>query len=292
MFISRGRTVAIHDASRTPLTRLMVSPGVRHGRLVYRAPDGSILELEYLDGKPVACLLTTPHGAEIRGDACVHRLLGLLGERRGLIEVIELTPEQVRVDLDYMPSARLSQRAATTLLERLQAPRPARPAAPVRAAPARAPPRQPTPRAPERVQPTQPPPPRPPTPRPPVEARHVEEEAVRIESMLGSSGIRVSDFFDFNMAAYLVLRGSEVPVTGEAGTCLEIVAKILPPSVPTYLYCSDDNSTLRLLVDPERRSLYAMLERQGRLFFGVKALRESETVKPVRARLYILASGR
>ncbi len=296
MFISRGRTVALYDASRRSLAEVLKDHNIPYSRVIYHAADGSTYSIEYDAGDIKACIMVTRGGSIVQGDPCLLRLAELLHQRTGMIEVLELTPSQVKVDLDYNPHSLVSDRVKRSFMERVKAKPPSPPS--TTAAP-------PTPRRVERKEAATAQPPRA-TEKPMLvergvvartELREVEETrepvgpSLKPIEVIEATGLNISDSFDFNLAARVMIEGSEVPAEGvEAESCLDIVTKILPLTATLYLYCSDGTNTLRMIVNTGKSVIHAMTEREGKVSFGVKALEDAKAIKASRIKLYLLGS--
>ena len=116
MFIARGRTIAFHHLHREPLPEVLrryVESGLT-GRLVVRTP-GATAELELMRGRVVG-LVAEAGGRALAGREALRVLQELASARDGFVEVVELSEDRVRVDMESLPQARVEHE---TVLEAL-----------------------------------------------------------------------------------------------------------------------------------------------------------------------------
>ena len=106
MFISRGRSLKIKSTSDLPVAEaLREALDIGDARVSLYAADGSRIHVEVSSEGRAGCVAETPKGV-VEGPECLH-LFWKAGEKGGVVEVIQLTPEQTRLDLDSRPDSLL-----------------------------------------------------------------------------------------------------------------------------------------------------------------------------------------
>lgn len=112
MFVSRGRTIEIIDAFKKNLLEVILSYIGREGyyRILYRDPDGNTYTVFLGDKTIIACNYIDNIGNVIVGDRCWNELVkkGVLLKDVGVIEVVELTKNQIMYDLEAIHGQRLT----------------------------------------------------------------------------------------------------------------------------------------------------------------------------------------
>lgn len=105
MFISRGRSVRIRSTRDLPVAEaLQEALSLRDARVTLYAPDGSRIHVEVSSDGRAGCIAETGKGL-VEGLDCLRLLWEASGKENGVVEVIQLTPEQTRLDLDSRPSS-------------------------------------------------------------------------------------------------------------------------------------------------------------------------------------------
>ncbi len=280
MFIARGRTIALYSAATRNLSSILSElPSPRFtGRITY-SDAARVLSLELQDGKIVGCAYQGPEGT-VLGERCLEKARECMERVEGIIEVIELTPDTVRIDLDSLPGARL--------------PRPVDPASIVPRKPAQPPPQPPTPTprpaeakpaaaapkpaaAPPAATVTQPPP----TPTP-------EEEVPSFEPVREVPGLEIAaeppSLASMADAVINAKSFREAP-SGAWENCFSALIDHARMGVK-YVVCVDARGWVhRVLV--EGRRVYAVSVKAGRVFYGGDSLGLAKTGEPRRVEVYM-----
>ncbi len=106
MFISRGRSLKIKSTRDLPVAEaLREALDIGDARVSLYAADGSRIYVEVSSEGRAGCVAETPKGV-VEGPECLH-LFWEAGEKGGVVEVIQLTPEQTKLDLDSRPDSLL-----------------------------------------------------------------------------------------------------------------------------------------------------------------------------------------
>ncbi len=117
MFLSRGRTIAIHDPWRNSLREVLREHMLSRftGRIISYARKYDAY-IEILRGEAIGLIVVEKERGNIYyGDKAVDYINRLLDVREGMIEVIELDENKVNIDLNAEPSARVKQETASEL---------------------------------------------------------------------------------------------------------------------------------------------------------------------------------
>ncbi|BEP17335.1 hypothetical protein PYJP_06870 [Pyrofollis japonicus] len=111
LFLSRGRTLRFHEffneAPRTVLEKYMETGFT--GRIQINTPDYYV-EIELLDGKPVAIIAREQGTGSIMKGKDALKILGrVLDSKEGFAEIVELSKENIGIDLESEPEAAIDQ---------------------------------------------------------------------------------------------------------------------------------------------------------------------------------------
>jgi len=118
LFLSRGRTIKFHKLFEEDLPSIIRDYAGKGftGRLIIYLDDYTI-ELELQGGRIVAAMAEEKAGGNIvKGEDAIKLLRGKLGERNGYVEVVELSDEKIRVDLEYALDAHVPGLSVEQLL--------------------------------------------------------------------------------------------------------------------------------------------------------------------------------
>ncbi|KSW12444.1 hypothetical protein CF15_06890 [Pyrodictium occultum] len=282
MFVSRGRTRGFIQLGPSTLREAIAEAlgglGKEGLRLVYYTPEG--LQV-YLEASPslLACIAAAPGGAVAAGEECLELLARRADDRRGVVEIIELTEHQVAVDAEERPEA-----VVPGGLERLRAvlagvgrgegaggPQPAPGEAAARPAEQEAGPAA--------------------GPGEAVEAAG-EEDLEELMEMLRVRGLRLSDTFNVLALAALSSRGRAVEVRAGDKPCMDIVDDALALHTRVAVVCRGGGGTLYVYADPGAGRLEAYyMDDGGGALLGAEALRRAGRLVPREVRVYVEAGG-
>ena len=276
MYTTIGRVLRVTDASRFPLTSALAwALRLGDARLVYRAPDGRIFQLDLARDGRAGCI-SVGRGM-LQGRPCLQELARFASARSGTIEIIQLSPQLVNVDLRSWPQSIIpggveevrrafglapAARPAAAPQPAAPPPRPAAAAAQPAAAPAR-PAAMPAAR---------------PAPPPPAAA-----PAVRLPA-----GYQLVEEFSHLAAAAIAIRGEELSAHVEGKTCTDAVIDALP-AIPgrAYIVCRTERGSLHVLVEGKRVSAVYEPGDGGPLLAGAEALARASREGAREARVYI-----
>ena len=118
LFLSRGRTIKFHKLFEEDLPSILRDYASKEftGRLIIYLDDYTI-ELELRGGRVVAAMAEEKaSGNIVKGEDAINLLRGKLGDRNGYVEVVELSDEKIRVDLEYAPDSRVPGLSVEQLL--------------------------------------------------------------------------------------------------------------------------------------------------------------------------------
>jgi len=292
MYVSRGHTVKLTDASRLPLGEA-IRELLRMGdaRLVFYAPDGSVYELEVSSRGRAGCVAQLPGGRVLYGTECLQSLAKHLRSQQGVIELIELDAQRVRTDFITLPQSLLPM--GVEEVRRLvgggqAAPQPQQPAprpqpapaergAAAAAAPAAAP------QPPAAAQPVQLPAPAPGVAGAPTVSQQLRAYLDSFERR----GLRPRDSFNILAAAAVAVSGREVEAQGTARPCLDIVSDILVLRGRAVVDCRGDGARVVVLLDTARGRVEALLQRGDREATGLSALEEAARIRPDAVKVFL-----
>ena len=297
MYVSRGHTVKLTDASRLPLDEA-IRELLRMGdaRLVYYAPDGSVYELEVSSRGRAGCVAQLPGGRVLYGTECLQSLAKHLHSRQGVIELVELDAQRVRTDFITLPQSLLPMGVeevrrligeAQPARQQPQAAAPAAPSPQPRQAAATAAPAAAAPPAAQAAAPAQPAP----VPAPPAPgvagAPTVSEQLRAYLSSFERRGLRPSDSFNILAAAAVAVSGREVEAQGTARPCLDIVSDLLVLRGRAVVDCRGDGARIVVLLDTARGRVEALLQRGDREATGLPALEEAARLRPDAVKVFL-----
>jgi len=259
VYPSRGRRLWSGEAARISFVdalRELLRLG--NGRLVYQSPDGSLFMLEVSDDGRAGCLADIG-GRSVRGEECITELARRVLQRRGSLELIELTRAEATLDFGAEPATLLSKgvEAIRDLIE-LLAPTLGAPAEAVAEAPAPAPPS--------------------PTPAP---APAVIEEKLRALR-------NISESYNPLSVMAIVAKGDRIVFNKPETTCADIAAEILQvPNVRATVFCESGEEKLTILI--ENNSVKPLLEREdGTILLGRDAAARAAAIPAAKAVVYIV----
>ncbi len=293
MYVSRGHTVKLTDASRLPLDEA-IRELLRMGdaRLVYYAPDGSVYELEVSSRGRAGCVAQLPGGRVLYGTECLQSLAKHLHTRQGVIELVELDAQRVRTDFITLPQSLLPMGVeevrrligeAQPARQQPQQPRAAAPAA--QAAPAPAAPAAATAQpaaAPAQLAAV------PAAPAPGVAGAPTVSEQLRgYLNSFERRGLRPGDSFNLLAAAAVAVSGREVEAQGAARPCLDIVSDLLVLRGRAVVDCRGDGARIVVLLDTARGRVEALLQRGDREATGLPALEEAARLRPDAVKVFL-----
>ncbi len=260
VYPSRGRRLWSGEASRISFVdalRELLRLG--NGRLVYRVPDGSLFMLEVSDDGRAGCLADLG-GRYARGEECITELARRVLQRRGTIEIVELTRAETTLDFGAEPATLLAKgvEAIKDLIE-LLAPTLE---APVQSASA--------------TSPAAPAPTLSPAPAPAV----IEEKLRALRN--------ISEDYNPLSVMAIVARGDRIMFDKPETTCADIAAEILQvPNVRATIFCQDSREKLTILI--EKNSVRPLLERDdGTIMLGRDAAARAATIPATKALVYIM----
>ncbi len=105
MFISRGRSVKIRSTRDLPVAEaLQEALSLGDARVSLYAPDGSRIHVEVSSDGRAGCIAETGRGL-VEGPDCLQLFWEASEKEGGVVEVVQLTPEQTGLDLDSRPSS-------------------------------------------------------------------------------------------------------------------------------------------------------------------------------------------
>ena len=255
VYPSRGRRLWSGEATRISFVdalRELLRLG--NGRLVYRVPDGPLFMLEVSDDGRAGCLADLG-GRYVRGEECITELARRVLQRRGTIEIVELTRAEATLDFGAEPATLLAKgvEAIKDLIEllapTLEAPTPSTPAAPPAPSPAPAP--------------------------------------AAIEEKLRALRNISEDYNPLSVMA-IVARGDRIMFDKPATTCADIAAEILQVSnVRATIFCQSSGEKLTILI--EKNSVRPLLEREdGTVLLGRDAAARAAAIPAAKALVYIM----
>ena len=262
VYPSRGRRLWSGEATRISFVdalRELLKLG--NGRLVYRVPDGSIFMLEVSDDGRAGCLAESG-GRYIRGEECITELARRVLQRRGTIEIVELTRAETTLDFGAEPATLLAKgvEAIKDLIELL--------APTLETSPTAAP--APPPAAPSAA-------PAPlPSPAPPM----VEEKLRALRN--------ISEDYNPLSVMAIVARGDRIVFDKPETTCADIAAEILQvPDVRATIFCQSGGEKLTILI--EKGGVKPLLEREdGTILLGRDAAMRAAVIPAAKAIVYIV----
>ena len=259
VYPSRGRRLWSGEASRISFVdalRELLRLG--NGRLVYRVPDGSLFMLEVSDDGRAGCLADLG-GRHVRGEECITELARRVLQRRGTIEIVELTRAETTLDFGAEPATLLAKgvEAIKDLIEllapTLEAPAPSAPAT----SPAPAP-----------------------TPSPAPAPAAIEEKLRALRN--------ISEDYNPLSVMAIVAKGDRIMFDKPETTCADIAAEILQvPNVRATIFCQSTGEKLTILI--EKNSVRPLLERDdGTVMLGRDAAARAATIPATKALVYIM----
>ncbi len=278
MFIARGRTIALYSAASRNLASILSElPSPRFtGRITY-SDATRVLSLEFRDGKIVGCAYQGPEGT-VLGEACIDRARECLDRVEGIIEVIELTPDTVRIDLDSLPEARLPEPLDPSSLVPPPTTAPAKEEAPSAPAPQPAAAPAPAPAAPAAAAPVE-----------EEELVEEEEEIPSYEPVKEVPGLEVVDEPPslVAMAETVIAAKSfrEAP-SGAWENCFSALIDHARMGVK-YVVCVDARGWIHRVLLEEGRRLYAVSVKGSRVLYGGDSLGLAKTGEPRRIEVYM-----
>lgn len=260
VYPSRGRRLWSGEASRISfIDALRELLRLGNGRLVYRVPDGSLFMLELSDDGRVGCLAELG-GRYARGEECITELARRVLQRRGTIEIIELTKAEATLDFGAEPATLLAKgvEAIKDLIELLA----------------------PTLEASAQSAPAAPPTPITPTPSPAPAPAVIEEKLRALHN--------ISDDYNPLSVMAVVARGDRIMFDKPETTCADIAAEILQvPNVRATIFCQSSGEKLTILI--EKNSVKPFLERDdGAIMLGRDAAARAATIPAAKALVYIM----
>ncbi len=274
LFVSRGHTVKLTDASRLPLREALREVLQRRDmRLIYYATDNSVYEVEVSSRGRAGCVARLRDGTMLYGPICLQRLAQYLDAREGVIEIVQLDAERVRTDLLTVPQSLLplGVRDIERLISQPTASRTrtaAGPAAPAAAPPAPIP--APGPAAAAAVA----------TPPPAAVQDYV--------NMLSRRGIRIVDGFNVLSAAAVAAAGKEVSAAGAARPCLDLVSDLVVLRGRVLMDCLSAGKRLLAHIDAAAGKLELLYSEGENVYSGLRAVEKALGMKPDEVRVFML----
>jgi hypothetical protein len=278
LYTTIGRVLRVTDASRYPL-RAAISWALRFGdvRIVYRAPDGRMFQLDLARDGGAGCIAVGR--GMLQGRQCLQELARHVGARSGTIEIIQLTPQLVNVDLKSWPQSVIpggvAEVARVLGIATQQAP-------PTRLSPTAA---QPQPLRPRPVAPAAPPAPQ---PQPQLQRPVQQPPAAAKPTVRLPPGYQVDELFNHLEAAAIVVKGDKLTAHVEGKSCADSVIDALS-AIPgrAYIVCRNEHGSLHVIVKGRRVSAIYESNSDGRLLAGMEALEKAAGEEAREAHVYI-----
>jgi hypothetical protein len=266
LYTTIGRVLRVSDASRFPLTTAILwALRLGDARVVYRAPDGRIFQLDLARDGRAGCIAVGR--GMLQGRDCLRELTRFLSVRSGTMEIVQLTPQLVNIDLKSWPQSVIPGGVAE--VRRLLTP--TSPATP------------PAPSASQQATP-QPQPAVPPRPQPPAVARPTPSRvAVKLPP-----GYQLVETFNPLAAAAIAVKGEKLSAHVAGRTCTDSIVDTLPAILGrAYIVCHSDNGSLHVIVEGKRVVAIYESKGDGQLFTGMEALEKAASEEAREARVYI-----
>ncbi len=278
LFVSRGHTVKLTDASRLSLREALREILQRKDtRVIYYATDNSVYEVEVSSRGRAGCVARLHDGTMLYGPICLQRLAQYLDTKEGVIEIAQLDAERVRTDLLTVPQSLLplgvrdierliSQPAAQpqSLASRAQT-------AAGHPAPAVAPPA--------------------PIPAPGPAAAVATPPPAAVQdyvNMLSRRGIRVVDSFNVLSAAAVAVAGKEVSAAGATRPCLDLVSDLVVLRGRVLMDCLSAGKRLLAHMDAAAGKLELLYSEGESVYAGLRAVEKAIDMKPDEVRVFVL----
>ncbi|BES81151.1 hypothetical protein [Pyrodictium abyssi] len=299
MFITRGRTVGFIQLGPKTLGEAVIEALAEPGRrLVYYAPDGSQFYLE-ASAVTAACVAVTPQEV-VRGEECLELLARRSGDQQGVIEVVELSEQQIALDVSSRPDSVIpgglekvrsvfakhrQEEARTETAQRTAPSGEAR--VPETAGPATGEETETTPVAEPAPGPSGP---------PAGAAAGAGTEAVELSpagageawrDILRVRGLRLSGTFNVLAVAALAVMGREVDVRTGSKSCIDVLDDVLSLRRRLTMRCRGEGGEVYIYVDPGAGRIEAYYMEAGRAFLGAEALRRASRLRATEVKVYI-----
>jgi len=268
LYTTIGKVLRVIDTSRYSL-RAAIAWALRFGdaRIVYRAPDGRILQLDHArDGK--AGCIAVGRGM-LQGRDCLRELARHMDAKSGTIEVIQLTPQLVNLDLKTWPRSIIPGGVAE-VRQVLGLAGPAQPTTtPAVLTALQQPARQPP-------QPVA----KPTVPGPP--------EAVVKPTVRLPPDYQLADTFNHLAAAAIAVKGEKLTAHVAGRSCTDSVIDALS-ALPgrAYIVCRSEHGSLHVVVEGRRVAALYESNSDGQLLLGMEALERAAGEEAREARVYI-----
>jgi len=275
LFVTRGYTLRLVDASRLPLRNAIVETiKLGYARLVYYAPHGFTFYLEVSRDGKAGCIAVRSRGMPLYGQQCLQELAKFLDAKQGTIEIIKLSDDRVRIDFQAAPSSIIPGGvAAVAQLVGLHSQQTGPPAAQATQT------RQVRPMGPARVQ-------QPATPQLRLATMHSPASSM-YAAIVRRRGFEIGDIFNILAASAIALRGQEIGVRTAGRTCIDILDELLTVNARLYMMCRGEHGELHVYSDPSPRRIELLLISGEETLVGERALEGAARLQAEEVRVYV-----